>query len=384
MLQLVSVRLTPLVLIAPLASAGDPSDALPQSVEASFPAELSGLERRLRSPDESGGARIGGFLRTRFATSGDVDVNGSDLGGFSLDFARLELDGGVGAIAVHVSLEGSSSAPDTPVTYGSGGGHWGMFGDVEQVGSVSVLDAHATWHVSDTLHVRAGQLQVPFGANAALRDDEMLFLNHTVNGEHWRFRDTGLELGGQYERFGWRVALTNGFDGAGDELALFGRVTAALLDLGGPTHEGALGAGDGTHLRLGLGYYNDDGNNPDDIAMSFDADVVRGPLSAAFELVDYDKGATSVFTDNQQGQTTVAGDRTAWTLQGGWLFNPTWEAALRYEDLGDDDDTTLASIALNRYIQGHAAKLQLAYSSASSDVSTLEADILALGLTVRL
>ncbi len=358
-------------LLAPLASAS----ALANGHE---------LEALRAGSSDTSTVRLGGFLRTRYANSSDVAVGGHDLGGFSLDFARLEIDGGVGPFAVHVSLEGSSSTPDTPVTYGSGGGHWGMFGDVEQVGAVGVLDAHATVRVADHFHIRAGQFLVPFNANSAVRDDQQLFLNHTVNGEHWRFRDTGLELGGEYERFGWRVAVMNGFDGAGDELALFARVQADVLDAGAPSNEGALGAGDGRHLRVGAGYYNDDGNNADDIAMGFDASYVQGALSAMFELVSYDDGATSIFTDNQQGQTTVAGDRTAWTLQGGWLFDPKWEAAARFEDLGDDGDTTVMSFAVNRYFEGHAAKVQIAYSSASSDVDALEADILAVGLTVRL
>jgi hypothetical protein len=281
-------------------------------------------------------------------------------------------------------LEGSSSAPDTPATYGSGGGSWAMFGDVETTGAMMVLDANATWQFSEHVGLTAGQFLVPFESNSAIREDRMMFLNHTVSGEHWRFRDTGVMFSGQHGRFGWHAALTNGLDEQGDNLAMFARVTAQLLDQGGPLSEGSYGVGDSRYLNVALGYYSDDDNTDDDEAWTISSSFAQRQFSAALEIVDYGDGATSIYTNNTQSATIVAGDRTAWALQAGWLFAPEWEAAARYEDLDDTDNTTVATYGINRYLSGHAANLQLNYSMASSDDAQLEANILSLGMTVSI
>lgn len=337
---------------------------------------------------DGGGWHLSGFLRARYGHSSDVAPDAldttSELGGFQIDDARIEARASLGDFRVHLALEGTSGAPDTPATYGSGGGAWSMFGDVESTGAMALLDANVNWQLSDLIDLTAGLFLVPFHANAAIREDRMLFLNHSVSGEHWRFRDIGVKVSGDHGAVDWSLALTNGLDAQADELAWFARVQGELLDPDAPSTEGSFGVADARHLQVGAGYYSDDGNTPDDVAWTVDANFVQGAFNAGFELVDYDQGATSIYTNNQQSASVIAGDRTAWVAQGGWRFDPNWEAAARYEDLGDDDETTVATVAINRYLRGHQVKLQLQYSMAESDDGLLEADILALGMTVSL
>jgi hypothetical protein len=279
--------------------------------------ELEGLASTLTTQAEPG-VTVHGFVRSSYVNSGDVAVGTSDLGGFNMDNIRLSVEGTVGDFTVFVSTDGSSSLLPTtgttlqPFVTGSGG----AFG---------VLDAYASWNINEMLRLTMGQFLVPVLGNGLIAENHMLFLNHTVNGANFNARDTGLMLAGQYDMFGFWVAIINGGDATGDELAYALRAEFYAMGGGvGSTVEGAYGSAQGHSLTIGAGYYNDDGATPDNIAFGLDANFVSGPLSAAVEIVDYDTGATPI-------PAGLAADSTPFSAQVGFMLVPEqWEAALRY------------------------------------------------------
>ena len=102
-----------------------------------------------------------------------------------------------------------------------------------------------------------------------------------------------------------------------------------------------------------------------------------GPISAYAEVVDFDNGA---YATNVVG-ATLGGNRTAWSLQGGFMFVPEkWEAAIRYEDLDTTTNTEVLTIGINYYMGAADTKWQLNYSSTTDEVSAYEFDWSGIGL----
>jgi hypothetical protein len=185
-------------------------------------------------------------------------------------------------------------------------------------------------------------------------------------------------LSGQYDMLGWYIAAQNGVDGAGDDLAFSGRVTFDAMGTGsgGAGLEGAYGAAEGTNLTFGAGYYMDDDTLVDDLsAWNVEGSLIVGPFSAEASYVDHDDGFGSVL-GLAEGPAILA-------LTGGFMFVPDrWEAAVRWEDLDDDADTSIITLGVNYYAVGHDAKWQLNYAMVDSDDSDVDSDRLGLGLTV--
>lgn len=326
---------------------------------------------------EGSGLTVHGFIRSSYVNSGDIAVGTSDLGGFNMDNIRLSVEGTVGDFTVFVSAEGSSSVVPTtgttvlPFVTGSGG----AFG---------VLDAYASWNINEMLRLTMGQFIAPVLGSAAINENHLLFLNHTVSGALFNARDTGVKLAGQYDMFGFWVSVINGGDVTGDELAYALRAEFYAMGGGvGSTVEGAYGSSQGNRLSVGAGYYNDDGAIPDNVAFAVDANFVSGPLSAAAEIVDYDTGAASATgLIGPIGTAALEVDSTPFSAQVGFMIVPDqWEAALRYQDLDTTTDTSIITVGINYYMSGHDAKWQLNFESVSDDVSAAEFDWFGIGLT---
>ena len=306
-----------------------------------------------------GGIAVNGFIRSSYTTSSDITVGTDDLGGFSLDNARLEFTGAVGDFNVHVAYEAATDV---------GLGAFGYFGTA---GTAGLIDAYTSLNVTDNVTATMGWFRPPFQGDAWRDEDQLLFLDRTVSGDIWSGRDLGLMVSGTFDQLGWWIAAQNGVTGAGDDLAFAARILFNAMGSGIGAVEGAYGAGDESNLTLAAGYYDDAGGT-DTTAISFEGDYTRGAMSAAFGLIDYDDGFTGAF-----------GGETPWDLTFSFMFAPdTWEAAARWDDFDDSADTTMITLGLNRYVEGHAAKWQVNYSTTDSDTSAFEADVIQIGLTV--
>jgi len=310
------------------------------------------------------GFTLDGWVKSSYADSGDVTVGGNDLGGFSVDSIRVNFDGALGDFNVHVALEGSDDLG------------FGYFGGVGNASSAGVIDAYTTFSITEQVGVQVGYFRPPF-LNDSLRDEnEFLFIDRTVQGDRWAGRDEGAAFSFMFDQFSAWLGLQNGLDSQGDDLVLMGRVEFGAMGQGQSSAEGAYGSADENNLYLGAGYYDDD-NLTDGSAISFDADFSRGPLYAGASLVSYDDGQGFFLP-----ATTVVGE-TPWDATVSYMFAPDeWEVAGRWEDFGDSDDSSMLSLGINYYVEGHDVKWHLNYSTIDSDNTGNEIDVIAVALLV--
>lgn len=337
--------------------------------------EWSGLDRDIESlrlnqaAPAATGFGVGGYVRSRYANSSDVDVDGNpatndDLGGFNIDNARLIFDGSQGEYGVHIELDAAG-------------------------GSATLLDAFATFRIAEGITGQMGQFRAPFLWSALIDDNHLVLLDRTFSGNVFASRDQGLQVSGVFDQFGWWVALQNGQDGVADEYAWTARVQFNALGAGVGWQEGAYGASDETSLTVGAGY-TDDGTPSDGAAFCIDVGFTQGAFSAHAELVDYDDDVTqtpglntSTGVISSAGIAATADAETPWSATVGYMITPNeYEIVGRYEDIDDTNDTTAWVLGVNRYVAGHNAKWTLQFSSSDSDNTGIEADTLALGLTV--
>ncbi len=351
--------------------------------------EIESLASTLPSQDTANGVVIGGFIRTSYANSGDASfappssgVSGNDLGGFLINNARLNATATVGDVSVHMSFEGGATPTTANGVVGSlaafaGSLDFGLLRGVESAGSLTVLDAFAKWNINEMFAVDMGQFRSPFLASAQIDENNLLFIPRTIGGNIWDFRDQGVMATGNYDMLDWQFAIQNGLDQAGDDLAWTAAVQVDLMGGQAPLTEGAYGMDQGSHLGLSGGYYQDDDTLVDDVAAFNLAGAFHsGPFYAGVEIVDYDDFAVG-------GVPTV--DATMWTAEASFMLVPDqFEAAARYEDTDDTDDTKVLTLGVNYYMSGHAAKWQFNYIDVSDDDNTaasLEGDAFVIGLT---
>lgn len=314
------------------------------------------------------GPTVSGFLRSSYANSGDFAFGGNDLGGFSLDDARLMFTGGIANVSVLIEVDGSSDGD-----FGQG-----VFGQVSGPGVLFVLDAYAAWNITEELRLQMGNFRVPFLASSLRNANNLLFIDRSLLGNDWAGRDLGIEIGGSWDMWSFMAAIQNGIDGAGDDLSIAGRIQ--VTPMGTPAvHEGGLGATGDPTLTVGLGYYNDDGTVDDRVAIGVDASFAVGIFSVSAEFVDYDQGiGLAVPAD-------IIADATPWNIVFGVVAIPDQlEFGVRYEDLDDDEDTTVVTVGANWYMQGHAAKWQANYSTADSDDAARDGNVIQVGLCVSI
>lgn len=335
--------------------------------------EWSSLDRDIESLAMNQGAAasgfgVNGYVRSRYANSSDVDVDGNqatsdDLGGFNVDNARLVFQGSQGEYGVYISLDAAST------------------------GSADLLDAYATFHIAEGVTGQMGQFRAPFLWSSLIEENHLILLDRTFNGQANSGRDQGVQVSGTFDQIGWFVALQNGQDGVADEYVWTARVQFNALGGGTGMQEGAFGATDETQLTVGAAY-RDDGTPNDGSAFCIDATFTQGAFSAHAELVDYEDDvslspalATSTGVITPTG--AVADAETPWSVTVGYMITPNaYEIVGRYEDIDDTNDSTAWALGVNRYVGGHNAKWTLQYTSTDSDNAGIEADTLALGLTV--
>jgi hypothetical protein len=318
------------------------------------------------------GPTISGWISSRYGTSSDFQPaggGGNDLGGFSLHDARLMLNGGIANVSVLLEVDGT--------TNGDVSGN--VFGATSGPGALAVLDAWAAWNITNELRLQMGNFRAPFLGSSLRNANMLLFMDRSILGDTWAFRDQGLQIGGNWGMWGFAAAVQNGIDAQGDDNAFSARVH--VTPMGTPAmHEGGLGATGDPTLTVGAGFYQDDDTIVDDVsAFCLDASFTVGIFSVAGEFVDFDEGVGVPLPGG------VVTDASPWNLAFGVMAIPDQlEIGLRFEDFDDDNDTTLVTVGANWYLQGHAAKWQLNYSTADSDLDAQEGEVLQAGLLVSI
>lgn len=366
-----------------------------------------------RVAPESSGVTVSGFLRSSYTYSKDTlawddannngtveagELDSSDIGGVSIDDARLKFVGTIGNFGLTVAIDGTRQTHDDVNSTGStiydDHGAYGQTGSL--TGGVQMLDAFASWKFNDQLRVQAGRFRTPFLASALRDEDEMLFINRSLLGTHWAQRDEGIQLSGEMPlgnnaSWGYALAVQNGQDDAGNEQAYSARLH--FTPIGSPSRtEGAVGAPNSPSFTVGVAFFDDDNDNGTDtgdlIAAAVDATFTLGQFAVAAEAVDYN-GQFGLEVPNGVGTfTEVVSDSQPFSATFSYRFDdaarPVAEIAVRFEDLDDDEKSTIQTWGLNWFVKEHTAKVQLNYSVADSDDEARNMDVAAIGLTISL
>lgn len=343
---------------------------------------------------QSSPATVSGFVKTSYAKSwgaqadsdGDGVLTGADhdLGGFSLDNVRLNVQGTVGQFGVFVSVEGAQVddllTNPTPLTSQAPlPSH--MTGGVGTAGPVGVLDAFATVKINDQLRGQVGQFRNPFLAESLHSEDQQLFMGYSALGQYWWQRDEGAQLSATFGQINVYGAVMNGWDQAGDRVAW---VTRAEFVMGAAqTVEGAFGANGNMNLTVGAGYYDD---NSMSHAQSWCADAAlnMGAFSASAAMVDFKSDLGFALPGNAGGNPATTMGERPWNAVASFLVLPDVEVAARYEEFDDQDNTYAVTGGVNWYQSGHAAKLQLNYTENNNDSGNNDVDIWQIGLTASI
>lgn len=362
------------------ASSSQASAAQPSEEWSTLDRELDALTASLAQPSAT--PSIGGWIRTRYANAGDVDTDtvapgSQDLGGFNLDSARLFITGrAADGYGYTLSAEGGDGA----ISDAAGAS---VASDV-----LSLLDAYASVTLGDRGSASIGRFSATFLWSSGIEDRRLMFLDRGFLGEAWDGRDVGFELSGSVDRFNWWAAVQNGSDSTADEYALSSRLSYHVLGEGLRGVEGCNGLGDDEHLTIGVAWFDDTGLD-DGTAVGADALFAKGRWSGIAEIVDFDDDVRPGAAINPStgavipSAASITGAETPWNVSVGYMLAPEeWEIAARYQDLDDDDETTVVTAALDRYITGHDAQWTLQFDHVSSDAAALEADVWAVGLTV--
>lgn len=320
--------------------------------------EIASLSSALSA--QGAAPKLGGFLAISWRQSNDLQFSGNDESGFRLENIRVEITGDAGSdytYSVSFDLAG---------------------------GVAALKDAWVEWKMGDVVKGRMGNMKQPFLRSGLLHDAKLLFLERTGLGDIFKKRDVGLMFSGTFDTVGWWVAAQNGVDTKGDEYLYTGRLQANLLGGGVGKTEGAYGAGDETRCTVALSVA-DEGSLDDGQHVSLEAEASRGPLGFAAEVVDFDKGTAGSFGKMLKYGAKPIGDvadTTPWDATLSYVFAEVYEAAIRYQDADDVNDTTSWGVVVNRYVHGHDIKWQAQYTSCSSDIAANEIDELGVGLVV--
>ncbi|MBK7875036.1 MAG: hypothetical protein IPJ77_04670 [Planctomycetes bacterium] len=328
--------------------------------------ELNSLSASLTAQNQSG-PKIGGWVISSFRASSDdaLQVGGNDLQGFQLDSARIEITGDAGSdYSYKVSF------------------------DLES-GTASIKDAYAKWKIAEGVNGKMGRYKTAFFQSSLISENRLLFLERSALGEVFSSRDLGFEISGEFDTIQYWAGVQNGTDNNGDEHLFSARVRASLMGNGTGKVEGAYGSGDESNLSAGLSW-QDDGNVDKGTVIGLEVQMTTGPFSIAGEIADFDEGTAGAFgiTNATLDQFGIVGndvaETTPWGLTGSYMFTDMYEAAVRYEDADDDEDTSSIKVGVNRYVQNHDIKWQLEWQHVKTENASGDFDILGVGLAVSI
>ncbi len=340
---------------------------------------------------QNNGTDIGALIRSTFYSSSDFDGGtGEDLLGLALEDARLWANGNLGDFGWRISMDFAENeidvaGTDVPVTY-LAKAEAGELGNNNY--EANLQDAYASWNFSEAVSLTWGRYRAPRSLSSTFNQDSLLFTQRTVLGDYGYRFDEGVMISGRYDGgLNWYLSAQNGVDGTEDDLNFTARMEL-MSGNGASKKEGAYDASNALNATLGA-TYEDDGE-----AGSYwlvDLAGTSGNLGYHAEFYSFDDDSTDNDTGLGLGTgasyinpvSMFAEDANPWSATLSYLITPeTSEFAVRYEDLDDQDDTTLLSFGYSYYMAGHNAKLQFGYSMLESDNNALDGDIISIGLTL--
>jgi hypothetical protein len=302
---------------------------------------------------EGGGMTVGGRIRAIYNNNSDADV-----GGFNIDNARMFMTGTTAA-GVGYRLEND---------FGTG----------------NLLDAYIDVSAGDTIDIRMGQFRGYVLAESQIDSGNLFFVDRSVNAAMFAGRQQGLAISGDMEAFNWAITIQDGSDDNADELFYALHAGMDFMGAGTSMVEGAYGAGDEMTASAGISYF-DDGAQDDASGFAIEAGAQSSQFSISANFVSYgDGGAGSNFDTNEAhvlglpAGTGYLADSSVWTLMGTFALNESWELGLRYQDLDDAASTDIIDFGANYYVDGHAMKYIINWTSVGSDAG--DTDLIRVGV----
>lgn len=296
---------------------------------------------------------VHGFVKV---TAGDYFFQGEPRDdartrGFSVDAARVTLDGRVEDVLLYLSMDASGGAG----TVAEGGGYLAKGNTPAEL---EILDAWAELLLTEGVSLRVGRFRAPVLYSNLIETNELLFVDRTYSGLYWQRRDEGLMLHGTTERLAWWLVGQNGRDGLEEDLSATARLTWRLFGEGeAPRREGAFDADLGSTLYLGAAWHGD-GSSSEDAVLAGEAYYTFERLALMGEIADY-------------GDAFLG--ETLWSVSGALMLVPeTWELAARYEDF-DQRAGGLVRVGLNRYLRGRSLRWQAGLARFDGDGHGLDA-----------
>ena len=303
--------------------------------------------------DGGSGMTIGGRIRTAYANNSDAD-----LGGFQLYNARLFAHGTTAA-GVGYRMENDFATGN-------------------------LLDAYIDVAAGE-LDLRIGQFRGHVLAESQIDSGNLFFIDRSVNAQMFAGRQQGLALSGDMDTFNWAITIQDGSDGDTDELFYALRAGMDFMGDGTDMIEGAYGAGDDMTASAGISFF-DDGAQDDADGFAIEAGAQTGQFSIGANFVSYGEGGAGSNLDTNDPHILAAGlaatgnlaDASVWSLMGTFSLNESWELGLRYQDLDDAASTDILDIGANYYVDGHAMKYIINWTSLGSDAG--DTDLLRIGV----
>lgn len=316
--------------------------------------------------------RVGGLLRVYYDhADSDLTVDGDDIGGFRLYDAQVWFSAELAGYEVFVRADAAEASAFPLIESGSG------------VDDLELRDAYVRKGFGDAFHLYLGQFKCPLVASGNVGDGNLSMVERTRIGQ--LFSAPGAYQPGAavtYDQgpFHAKVVLQNGADGATDGNGI---VVRGEYHLGkGETstmQEGAVGAPEGFAATIGAGYFTDDSDIMGDdfgSAWAVDAYSTFNAFSLHAEILGADEELASRALGN------VSDDAMPYSATAGYRFLESWEGFVRYQDLDNEADATIAGVGLNYYVADHSAKWQLGVSQYDDDA--IDGTIFQLGFSVGL
>lgn len=364
--------------LSPLAVAND-SDwlALDEDIQA-LSASVQGLEGT--------GINIGGRVRAFYNISEDINAIGDpqttgsgvpDLGGFSINNARLYA---FGTTTQNIGYRIEVDFADRT----------GVFGDA------NLLDAYLDLPFGGEITARVGQFRAQVLRESLIDSGNLFFADRSLPALLFAGRSQGLSVMGNFDALQWAVTAQNGGDGLGDDLFYAIRAQLDLAGEGTDLIEGAYGASEEMEASIAAAYF-DDGNASDADGVAIEGSLATSQFSAQAVLLvtgeDVGFGNSGNVDTNEfyGGGLTVLpslSDATPWAIGGTFMLTQAgsdygaWEVGARFQNLDDDQDTTILDVGVNYYADGHNMKYIFNWTNLDSD-GPVDGDILRIGVQTR-
>lgn len=322
--------------------------------------EINSLASSL-APAQGSGSGWSVLLRSASAYGWDdySEEGGDDYAGFKLKDVDLALWGASGDFLYRVSIDFD----------GEGGGF------INGGDQAYVEDAYADWECGTYATARIGKFKANVLRSATIDPEDTLFIDRTVMGSAFDMWDEGISAFGSQENVDWSASIQNGPSGTEVDHAYSLRL-AYDFGMGAGAFEGARDGNDDFNATVGAALTNTTAQSTgdsDNTSFWFDlnGNYQQFGFGAELGIVDNDDGGRPVSNDwGVLGDTIpvfLDDDSTPFAFTGSYLINPEIEVGARFEDLDDDQDTTVITIGASYYRNGSNAKWQAQFTDVDRD-----------------